>query len=98
MKQNEDYELTPGDNDHWNIRIKTGKYVETVFNFGELRVAEDGETIKFTSTVISGGLGDDWIAHEDIDWHHTTGDILYDILEQQAERVEKDTEGVVSPK
>lgn len=94
MKQNEDYELIPGENDHWNIRIKTGPYIETVFNFGELKVGEDGETLTFTSDVVSDVLGEDWKPHEDIDWHHTTGEILYDILEQQVERQEKD---IVTP-
>ena len=88
MKQNIDYELIPGDNDHWNIRIKTGYYVETVFNFGELKVGADGETLTFTSAVVSDVLGEDWKPHEDIDWHHTTGEILYDILEQQVAKTE----------
>mgnify|MGYP001440252332 FL=1 len=94
MKQDEDYELIPGENNHWNIRIKTGYYVETVFNFGELKVGEDGETLTFTSDVVYDVLGEWWKPHEDIDWHHTTGEILYDILEQQIERQEKD---IVTP-
>lgn len=88
MKQDEDYELIPGENDHWNIRIKTGYYVETVFNFGELKVGEDGETLTFTSDVVYDVLGEWWKPHEDIDWHHTTGEILYDILEQQIAKTE----------
>ena len=94
MKQDEDYELIPGENDHWNIRIKSGYYIETVFNFGELKVGEDGETLTFTSDVVYDVLGEWWKPHEDIDWHHTTGEILYDILEQQVERQEKD---IVTP-
>tara|TARA_Y100000389_G_scaffold122373_1_gene119713 strand:+ start:288 stop:575 length:288 start_codon:yes stop_codon:yes gene_type:complete len=94
VKQDEDYELIPGENNHWNIRIKTGYYVETVFNFGELKVGEDGETLTFTSDVVYDVLGEWWKPHEDIDWHHTTGEILYDILEQQIERQEKD---IVTP-
>jgi hypothetical protein len=88
VKQDEDYELIPGENDHWNIRIKTGYYVETVFNFGELKVGEDGETLTFTSDVVYDVLGEWWKPHEDIDWHHTTGEILYDILEQQIAKTE----------
>jgi hypothetical protein len=88
VKQDIDYELIPGNNDHWNIRIKTGYYIETVFNFGELKVGEDGETLTFTSDVVSDVLGEDWKPHEDIDWHHTTGEILYDILEQQVAKTE----------
>ena len=92
MKQDEDYELIPGENDHWNIRIKTGYYVETVFNFGELKVGEDGETLTFTSDVVYDVLGEWWKPHEDIDWHHTTGEILYDILEQQVAKTEDGTD------
>lgn len=88
MKQDEDYELIPGENDHWNIRIKSGYYIETVFNFGELKVGEDGETLTFTSDVVYDVLGEWWKPHEDIDWHHTTGEILYDILEQQVAKTE----------
>jgi len=92
VKQDEDYELIPGENDHWNIRIKTGYYVETVFNFGELKVGEDGETLTFTSDVVYDVLGEWWKPHEDIDWHHTTGEILYDILEQQVAKTEDGTD------
>jgi len=88
VKQDEDYELIPGENDHWNIRIKSGYYIETVFNFGELKVGEDGETLTFTSDVVYDVLGEWWKPHEDIDWHHTTGEILYDILEQQVAKTE----------
>lgn len=92
MKQDEDYELIPGENDHWNIRIKTGYYIETVFNFGELKVGEDGETLTFTSDVVYDVLGEWWKPHEDIDWHHITGEILYDILEQQVAKTEDGTD------
>jgi hypothetical protein len=37
-------------------------------------------------------LGEDWKPHEDIDWHHTTGEILYDILEQQVAKTENGTD------
>ena len=48
--------------------------------------------------MISDVIGEDWKPHEDLDWHHTTGEILYDILERQAERVENDAKRVADPK
>ena len=34
MQENVDYELIPVENEeHWQIRIKTGEYIETVFQF-----------------------------------------------------------------
>ena len=30
LKENVDYEMIPGDDDHWWIRIKDGEFIETV--------------------------------------------------------------------
>ena len=37
-EENIDYEMVPGEEENWCIRIMTGNFVETVFAFGELKV------------------------------------------------------------
>ena len=42
MQENVDYELIPVENEeHWQIRIKTGEYIETVFEFGKLKIVDE---------------------------------------------------------
>jgi hypothetical protein len=53
LKENEDYQLIPNDNDGWDIRILQGDYVETVFNFGKIMVMEDEESLSFDFSVVS---------------------------------------------
>ena len=86
MRENEDYELTPTENDFWNIRILTGDYIETVFNFGTITVGE--ESLNYSATVREHQQGDSWVADEDLEWHNTTGAILYDILERSLDKDE----------
>jgi len=90
MEENKDYELTPGNHDHWNIRILTGEYVETVFNFGAIKVSDDGESLNYSSEIISHQFGEDWNPDSDLSWHETTGNILLDILEQNMQRLENE--------
>tara|TARA_R110000796_G_scaffold76913_5_gene171823 strand:- start:85 stop:402 length:318 start_codon:yes stop_codon:yes gene_type:complete len=80
MQENKDYELTPTENDHWDIRILTGDYIETVFSFGAIKVED--ESLRYNAAVASHQLGDDWDPDADLDWHKTTGAILYDVLER----------------
>jgi|TARA_R110000868_G_scaffold32442_1_gene118014 hypothetical protein len=51
LHENVDYELIPGEDDHWNIRIKKGEFIETVFNFGKIRVDEKNHLMKFDFTI-----------------------------------------------
>jgi len=49
MKENEDYELVPSEvGEHWDIRILTGEFIETVFNFGAIKVSDDGESLNYS--------------------------------------------------
>lgn len=41
LEENVDYELIPGADDHWHIRIKTGEFIESVISFGAIRVKDD---------------------------------------------------------
>lgn len=82
-KQNEDYELIPGDGENWDVRILTGEYTETVLNFSKLQVSEDGEHLKFNFDIVS--TPDESLdAETNIDLQNTAGMILSSILEEAA--------------
>lgn len=52
MVENKDFELVPDDKgDSWNIRILTGMFSETIFEFGAIAVSEDQESLNFDFTV-----------------------------------------------
>ena len=58
MQENIDYELIPVENeDHWQIRIKTGEYIETVFQFGKLKVVNE-EYMNFSYDLIYSPIED----------------------------------------
>lgn len=50
-KQNVDYELIPGENNHWKIRILKGDFIETVFHYGDVNFTDDDLMIKFEFTL-----------------------------------------------
>tara|TARA_Y100000389_G_C17425616_1_gene499349 strand:+ start:195 stop:467 length:273 start_codon:yes stop_codon:yes gene_type:complete len=82
MKENTDYEFIPVEGqDNWNIRIKTGDYIETVFQFGALAVNEGDESLSFNFEVISSPI-EDLVPAEDIGLQKNVGSILYNVLEQ----------------
>ncbi len=80
MKENIDYELVPNSDrdDHWNIRILTGEFVETVISFGAIKVAEDGEHGNFDFAVDYSPVGD---SSDNVDLQLTAGSILLGIIE-----------------
>lgn len=47
-EENIDYEMVPGEDESWAIRIKTGHFTETVFAFGSLKVSGEGEEPKMS--------------------------------------------------
>jgi hypothetical protein len=48
LKENEDYQLVPNDNNSWNVRILEGEFVETVFKFNTIKVVDEGLSFDFT--------------------------------------------------
>lgn len=50
--QNRDYELIPGDNNFWKVRLLTGDFIETVYQYGEVKFDERQMTISFTYEVL----------------------------------------------
>ena len=53
LEENVDYEMIPGEGENWDIRILTGEFVETVINFKQLRVADDGEHLTFNFEIVT---------------------------------------------
>ena len=82
MIENQDYEMIPGENEHWNIRILSGEFIETVFYFKELQLRESEEHLKFGTIVIEHQMDEDWDYHNDINWHKITGDILTSLMDR----------------
>ena len=78
LKENEDYELVPNNNDGWDIRILTGDYVETVFTFGKIVVMESEEGLSFDFEVVS--TPDPDLTAEDWGLQKYVGNVLYDII------------------
>lgn len=80
MKENIDYELIPIENaEHWNVRIKTGEFIETVFQFGALKVNDKIDSMTFNFDIVY--TPDDTLTTENIGLQNHVGVILSSILE-----------------
>lgn len=79
MKENEDYELIPGEGENWDVRILTGEFIETIINFKELRVTDDAEHLSFNFGVVSSP--DPELNNENIDLQTIACMVLSDVLE-----------------
>lgn len=86
LEENVDYELIPGDNDHWHIRIKTGEYIETVMSFGSIRVKDD-EMINFDFYLHSSP--DPELTENDLAFQKYAGKILESIIINNINDMEK---------
>lgn len=77
-KENQQYELIPGDQNNWKVRILEGDYIETVISYGGLSMDESQGIIKFDLNLeyspVSG------ISADDIDLQKVAGHILHSIL------------------
>lgn len=50
FEENVEYELIPGDNDHWHVRVITGDFIECVISFGQIKLKDD-EFLSFDFTL-----------------------------------------------
>jgi hypothetical protein len=50
-KQNVDYELIPGDNNDWKVRILKGEFIETVFHYGNVNFLDEDMMMQFDFTL-----------------------------------------------
>jgi hypothetical protein len=85
LEENIDYEMIPGEGENWDIRILTGEFTETVINFKQLQVSEDGEHLTFNFNIIS-TPDEDLDAETNTDLQNTAAMVLSNILENSVTR------------
>lgn len=81
-----DYELVPADEDGWNVRILKGDYIESVISFGQIKVAEEEDHMKFDFTLEYSP--DEDLTVEDLDFQKYVGKILESIMIISLENME----------
>lgn len=78
LVENVDYELIPVENDeHWQIRIKRGEFIETVFQFGKLKV--ENEYLHFDYNLIYSPI--DELTEQNESLQNVVKDILFSVME-----------------
>jgi|TARA_B110000908_G_scaffold43019_1_gene52336 hypothetical protein len=78
FEENVQYELTPGDNDHWHIRIKEGEFVESIISFGEIVFNNTTDMMNFNITLHSSP--DDELTVDNTELQRYAGKILESVL------------------
>lgn len=53
MKENEDYQLVPLDQDQWGVRLLTGPFIETVVTFGAVGINNELGQLEYNFTIES---------------------------------------------
>lgn len=86
LEENKDYELIPGDDDHWHIRIKTGEYIESVISFGSIKVNEESLEMNFDFTLHYSPNED--LSVDNTDLQKYAGKILESVLMNNLEKME----------
>jgi hypothetical protein len=86
LVENEDYELVPGDHEHWHIRIKQGEYIESVISFGAIKVNEKSMELNFDFTLHYSPDDDLTVNHTD--FQRYAGKILESVLMGNLEKAE----------
>lgn len=77
-KENQQYELIPGEQNHWKVRILEGEYIETVISYGGLSIDETRGIVKFDLNLDYSPVGG--ITSDDIGLQKVAGHILHSIL------------------
>jgi len=82
--ENKDYEFIPDDknDDGWQVRFLSGDYLETVIQFGTIRM-EDGEQMSFNFNLVSSPIED--LEVENTEFQKHAGDVLISIIEDAIE-------------
>lgn len=86
LVENKDFELIPGDEEHWYIRILTGEYIETVMSFGKISVDEKTDVISFDVTIHYSPDLD--LTVDDLDFQKHAGKVLEGILIENLNQME----------
>jgi hypothetical protein len=86
LKENEHYELIPGDNNHWGIRIKEGEYIESIISFGAIEIQKD-DMLHFNFTLLSSPDPD--LTADDINLQRHAGKILESVIMTNLDNAEE---------
>jgi hypothetical protein len=78
LKENEDYELIPGEGENWDVRLLEGPFPETVVAFNQLKVSDDEEYLSFNFDLVSSP--DEELTEENVDLQQHLADVLNAIL------------------
>ena len=78
FEQNKEFELIPGDDDHWHIRIKEGEFIESVFSFGEIKIDNRSDTLRFSLTLHYSP--DDELSVDNTDFQRYAGKVLESVM------------------
>ena len=89
LVENEDYELipSPDKNEYWWIRIKTGDFIESIVSFGQIKVDEKADSLKFDFTLHYSPDPD--LSVDDINLQKYAGKILESVIMNNLEKMEK---------
>ncbi len=85
LEENKDYELIPGDDEHWHIRIKEGEYIESVISFGSIKVNEESLEMNFDFTLHYSP--DEDLSVDNVDLQKHAGKILESVLMNNLEKM-----------
>ena len=87
FEENVQYELIPGDDDHWHIRIKEGEFIESVISFGKISIEEDSPVVSFDLTLQSSP--DEELTSDNADLQKYAGKILESVIVNNLNEQEK---------
>lgn len=88
LKENIDYELVPSGDDAWHIRILEGDFVESVVQFGAVKVNEKTGEVNFSFELISSPDPD--LTEENIGLQNHAGELLLSIIETSLEKSQEE--------
>lgn len=89
MIENTDFELVPNGEDFWDVRILQGDFIETVINFGTMKLAEDGQTLRFDFQVVY--TPDDDVTENTLELQEVASKILLSVIDASMEHDSEDT-------
>ena len=78
LEENIDYELIPGDEEYWHIRIKNGEFIESVISFGNIKFDDNSAEMNFDFNMHFSP--DNELSVDNVDFQKYAGKILESIL------------------
>ncbi len=89
LVENEDYELipSPDKNEYWWIRIKTGEFIESIISYGQIKVDESADHLKFDFTLHYSP--DTELTVDDYNLQKYAGKILESVIMKNINEMEK---------